>query len=179
MLTRHDIGRPLMSSFVSPPPVVQPIYKDQIEAYFAHYDIELTWKVINGGEIHKNMEVGENPLLHQPMGSHLAVREADLCPPPPPFSHTQHTPPPSSPLSACPNPQTMLEIVDAMDSFGIVRTEPTLVIGGGLVTDVSGFACASYRRSSNFIRVPTTLIGLIDASVSIKVGLNHRKLKNR
>lgn len=75
--------------------------------------------------------------------------------------------------------QTMLEIVDAMDSFGIVRTEPTLVIGGGLVTDVAGYACASYRRTSNFIRVPTTLIGLIDASVSIKVGINHRKLKNR
>lgn len=73
----------------------------------------------------------------------------------------------------------MLSIVDAMDSFGIVRTEPTLVIGGGLVTDVSGYACASYRRTSNFIRVPTTLIGLIDASVSIKVGINHRKLKNR
>jgi 3-dehydroquinate synthase len=73
----------------------------------------------------------------------------------------------------------MLSIVDAMDSFGVVRTEPTLVIGGGLVTDVSGYACASYRRTSNFIRVPTTLIGLIDASVSIKVGINHRKLKNR
>ena len=63
---------------------------------------------------------------------------------------------------------TMLEIVDAMDSFGTVRTEPLLVVGGGLCTDVAGYACASYRRSSNFIRVPTTLIGLIDASVSIK-----------
>jgi len=62
----------------------------------------------------------------------------------------------------------MLEIVDAMDSFGTIRTEPVLVVGGGLVTDVAGYACASYRRSSNFIRVPTTLIGLIDASVSIK-----------
>lgn len=73
----------------------------------------------------------------------------------------------------------MLEIVDAMDSFGIVRTEPTLVIGGGLVTDVAGYSCASYRRTSNFIRIPTTLIGLIDASVSIKVAVNHHKLKNR
>lgn len=75
--------------------------------------------------------------------------------------------------------KTMLDIVDAMDSFGTVRTEPTLVIGGGLVTDTAGYACASYRRTSNFIRVPTTLIGLIDASVSIKVGINHKKLKNR
>jgi 3-dehydroquinate synthase len=75
--------------------------------------------------------------------------------------------------------ETMLSIVDAMDEFGLVRKEPVLVVGGGLVTDVAGYACASYRRSSNFIRVPTTLIGLIDASVSIKVGLNWRKFKNR
>ena len=73
----------------------------------------------------------------------------------------------------------MLEIVSAMDDFGTIRTEPTLAMGGGLVTDVCGYACASYRRSSNFIRIPTTLIGLIDASVSIKVGINHGKLKNR
>jgi 3-dehydroquinate synthase len=79
-------------------------------------------------------------------------------------------------LSSC---QTLNIIVDAMDDFGIVRTEPVLTIGGGIVTDVAGYACASYRRTSNFIRIPTTLIGLIDASVSIKVGLNHRKLKNR
>jgi 3-dehydroquinate synthase len=74
---------------------------------------------------------------------------------------------------------TMLSIVDALDDFGLIRKEPVLVVGGGLVTDVTGYACASYRRSSNFIRVPTTLIGLIDASVSIKVGLNWRKGKNR
>lgn len=81
---------------------------------------------------------------------------------------------------------TMLSIVDAMTDFGIVRKEPVLVVGGGYVqdlhrltvllpnhycrlcTDVTGYACASYRRTTNFIRVPTTLIGLIDASVSIK-----------
>ena len=80
---------------------------------------------------------------------------------------------------------TMLSIIDAMNQFGLVRKEPVLVVGGGYVsskfrstkilktfyslcTDVTGYACASYRRSTNFIRVPTTLIGLIDASVSIK-----------
>ncbi|HEY9812582.1 MAG TPA: sedoheptulose 7-phosphate cyclase, partial [Candidatus Sericytochromatia bacterium] len=47
------------------------------------------------------------------------------------------------------------------------------------LTDVGGFACAAYRRKSNYIRVPTTLIGLIDAGVAIKVAVNHGKLKNR
>lgn len=74
---------------------------------------------------------------------------------------------------------TVERIVDAIGSFGLLRKEPVLVVGGGLTTDVAGFACASYRRSTNYIRVPTTLIGLIDASVSIKVAVNHGKSKNR
>ncbi|MGN6608963.1 MAG: sedoheptulose 7-phosphate cyclase [Jatrophihabitans sp.] len=75
--------------------------------------------------------------------------------------------------------RTLERIVDAFGEFGLVRKEPVLVVGGGLVTDVAGFACASYRRSTNYIRIPTTLIGLIDASVSIKVAVNHGKSKNR
>ncbi|KAF8461990.1 hypothetical protein BDZ91DRAFT_850776 [Kalaharituber pfeilii] len=45
--------------------------------------------------------------------------------------------------------------------------------------DVAGFACAIYRRSTNYIRIPTTVIGVIDASVSIKAAVNHGKHKNR
>lgn len=74
---------------------------------------------------------------------------------------------------------TLLSIVDAFSAFNLVRKEPVLVVGGGLVTDVAGFACATYRRSTNYIRVPTTLIGLVDAGVAIKVAVNHGKLKNR
>ena len=75
--------------------------------------------------------------------------------------------------------RTFEKIVDAFSDFGLVRKEPVLVVGGGLTTDVAGFACATYRRRTNYIRVPTTLIGLIDASVAIKVAVNHGKLKNR
>ncbi|KAI0127283.1 2-epi-5-epi-valiolone synthase [Xylariales sp. AK1849] len=74
---------------------------------------------------------------------------------------------------------TFLSICDSMTDFGIIRKEPVLVVGGGLVTDVAGFACAAYRRNTNFIRVPTTVIGLIDASVSIKVAVNYGRYKNR
>jgi demethyl-4-deoxygadusol synthase len=71
------------------------------------------------------------------------------------------------------------QIVDAFGEFGLLRKEPVLVVGGGLTTDVTGFACSAYRRGTNYIRVPTTLIGLIDASVAIKVAVNHRHFKNR
>lgn len=75
--------------------------------------------------------------------------------------------------------RTAERIVDAFGEFGLVRKEPVLVVGGGLTTDVAGFACSMFRRSTNYIRVPTTLIGLIDASVAIKVAVNHGKSKNR
>lgn len=74
---------------------------------------------------------------------------------------------------------TVERIVDAFADFGLIRQEPVLVVGGGLTTDVAGLACATYRRATNYIRVPTTLIGLIDASVAIKVAVNHGRLKNR
>ena len=74
---------------------------------------------------------------------------------------------------------TLEQIVDAFGEFGLVRKEPVLVVGGGLTTDVTGLACSTYRRGTNYIRVPTTLIGLIDASVAIKVAVNHRDQKNR
>lgn len=74
---------------------------------------------------------------------------------------------------------TFEKIVDAFAEFGLLRKEPVLIVGGGLVTDVAGFACASYRRSTNYIRIPTTLIGLVDAGIAIKVAVNHGKLKNR
>ncbi len=75
--------------------------------------------------------------------------------------------------------ETFERIVGEFDRFGLVRTEPVLVVGGGLTTDVAGYACASYRRNTPYIRIPTTLIGLIDASVSIKVAVNFGKHKNR
>ena len=75
--------------------------------------------------------------------------------------------------------ETAERIIDAFADFGLVRTEPVLVVGGGLTTDVAGFACSTYRRSTPYLRIPTTLIGLIDASVSIKVAVNHGRYKNR
>ena len=74
---------------------------------------------------------------------------------------------------------TVERIVDGFGEFGLVRTEPVLVVGGGLTTDVAGFACASFRRGTPYIRIPTTVIGQVDASVAIKVAVNHGKNKNR
>jgi len=56
------------------------------------------------------------------------------------------------------------------------RSEPVLAIGGGVLTDMAGFACALWRRGIPWCRMPTTLLGMVDASVGIKVAANyHRK----
>jgi 3-dehydroquinate synthase len=54
-----------------------------------------------------------------------------------------------------------------------------IAIGGGVLMDVAGFAASLYRRGLPYVRVPTTLMGLIDAGVGIKTGVNFGSHKNR
>lgn len=75
---------------------------------------------------------------------------------------------------------TMARIVEQFDAFGIARRrEPVIVIGGGVLMDIVGFAASLYRRGTPFVRVPTTLIGLVDAGVGAKTGVNFNGHKNR
>jgi 3-dehydroquinate synthase len=59
------------------------------------------------------------------------------------------------------------------------RSEPIIAIGGGVVTDLAGFVASTYRRGVPHVKVPTTLMGYIDASVGIKNGVNFGPFKNR
>ena len=54
--------RPSRGDYPLTPSVVHPIYKDQIQKYFDHYKIEITWKIVNGGELHKTMDVSHSLL---------------------------------------------------------------------------------------------------------------------
>ncbi|EMD28629.1 sedoheptulose 7-phosphate cyclase [Amycolatopsis azurea] len=76
--------------------------------------------------------------------------------------------------------ETTARIVRELDGFGIARRrEPIIVIGGGVLTDIAGLAASLYRRGTPFLRVPTTLIGLVDAGVGVKTGVNFNGHKNR
>lgn len=71
-------------------------------------------------------------------------------------------------------------LVRELDAFPIHRRdEPIIAIGGGVLTDVVGFVASSYRRSVPHIKVPTTLMGYVDASIGIKTGINFNGHKNR
>ncbi len=51
-------------------------------------------------------------------------------------------------------------------------------MGGGVVTDVAGFAAASYHRGTPVVHVPTTLLGMVDAAIGGKTGVNLPEGKN-
>jgi 3-dehydroquinate synthetase len=59
------------------------------------------------------------------------------------------------------------------------RNEPVIIIGGGVTTDIGGFATSCFRRGIPHIKVPTTLMGYVDASVGVKTGINYHSYKNR
>ncbi|OKK03598.1 2-epi-5-epi-valiolone synthase [Streptomyces sp. CB03234] len=75
---------------------------------------------------------------------------------------------------------SVFSVVAAMDRFGLDRRrEPVVAVGGGVLLDIVGLACSLYRRSTPYVRVPTTLIGLVDAGVGAKTGVNFGTGKNR
>jgi 2-epi-5-epi-valiolone synthase len=75
---------------------------------------------------------------------------------------------------------TAARIAEELDTFGIARRkEPVIVIGGGVLMDIVGLVASLYRRGTPFLRVPTTLIGLVDAGIGAKTGVNFNGHKNR
>jgi len=76
--------------------------------------------------------------------------------------------------------EAVASVVARMDDFGIDRRrEPVIAVGGGVLLDIVGLATSLYRRGTPYIRVPTTLIGLVDAGVGVKTGVNFNGHKNR
>jgi len=51
-------------------------------------------------------------------------------------------------------------------------------LGGGMVTDLGGFAASTFKRGMEYINIPTTLLGAVDAAVGGKTGINFNGLKN-
>ncbi len=60
-----------------------------------------------------------------------------------------------------------------------VRNSLMLCLGGGVITDMGGFAAATFKRGIDFIHIPTTLLAMVDAAIGGKTGVNLDSVKNQ
>lgn len=73
---------------------------------------------------------------------------------------------------------TLSQVWQALQENGATRHSLLINLGGGMVTDLGGFAAATFKRGIRFINVPTTLLAMVDAAVGGKTGINFGGLKN-
>ena len=73
---------------------------------------------------------------------------------------------------------TLSKVWEQLSVQGATRHSLLINVGGGMVTDLGGFAAATYKRGIRCINVPTTLLAMVDAAVGGKTGINFQSLKN-
>ncbi|HWG95091.1 MAG TPA: 3-dehydroquinate synthase [Mycobacteriales bacterium] len=67
---------------------------------------------------------------------------------------------------------------DVLGQAGFTRTDAVVAVGGGATTDMAGFVAATWLRGVRVVHVPTTLLGMVDAAVGGKTGINTGAGKN-
>jgi 3-dehydroquinate synthase len=77
------------------------------------------------------------------------------------------------------NIESCISIWDQLNSFKADRKSLLINLGGGVLTDIGGFAASTYLRGINFINIPTTLLGMVDAAHGGKTGIDFKLLKNQ
>lgn len=76
------------------------------------------------------------------------------------------------------NLDSLTRIWQALTDAGASRHALLINLGGGVVTDIGGFAAATFKRGIPFVNVPTSLLGAVDAAVGGKTGINFHDIKN-
>ena len=74
--------------------------------------------------------------------------------------------------------ETVQVIWDFLFAQEMTRKGLLIAVGGGVLTDLAGFAAATYKRGIDYINIPTTLLSMVDASSGGKTGVNYHGLKN-
>lgn len=73
---------------------------------------------------------------------------------------------------------TVVKVWNFLCDNGATRKSTLINLGGGMVTDLGGFTASTFKRGMNYINIPTTLLGAVDAAVGGKTGINFNGLKN-
>ena len=74
--------------------------------------------------------------------------------------------------------ETLANVWTQLGNGGGTRHSLMVNLGGGMVTDLGGFAASTFKRGIKYINIPTTLLSMVDASVGGKTGINFNGLKN-
>ena len=74
--------------------------------------------------------------------------------------------------------ETATQLWEILAEFEADRKSLMINLGGGVITDLGGFVASTYKRGIRFINLPTTLLGMCDASIGGKTGIDHHFLKN-
>lgn len=74
--------------------------------------------------------------------------------------------------------ESLSHVWSSLQKGGATRHSCLINLGGGMVTDLGGFAASTFKRGIDFINIPTTLLAMVDASVGGKTGINFGGLKN-
>jgi len=75
------------------------------------------------------------------------------------------------------NMETLSTVWHILTLHGATRQSLLINLGGGMVTDLGGFAAATFKRGIKYINIPTTLLGTVDAAVGGKTGINFEGFK--
>lgn len=75
--------------------------------------------------------------------------------------------------------EVCFQVWEAMSEYAIDRKDLVINLGGGVVTDMGGFIASIYKRGLPFINIPTTLLGMVDAAIGGKTGIDLRMHKNQ
>jgi len=73
---------------------------------------------------------------------------------------------------------TIEELMRSFAAVGLTRNDAVVGVGGGIVTDVAGFAAATWHRGVPVVHVSTSLLGMVDAAIGGKTGVNLPEGKN-
>jgi len=76
------------------------------------------------------------------------------------------------------SPEVLLKLWNWLAAAGFTRTDLVVGVGGGAITDIAGFAAATYLRGIDWIAVPTSVAGAVDAAIGGKTGANLDYGKN-
>jgi 3-dehydroquinate synthase len=74
--------------------------------------------------------------------------------------------------------ESVVHVWNELQRLGATRHSLLINLGGGMVTDLGGFAASTFKRGIHLINIPTTLLAMVDASVGGKTGFNFGGLKN-